>query len=206
MTKSKVKLYQHDLPLEHGLHGNLAIDTEAMGLNYVRDRLCLIQICDEHGNICIVQFNSNFDAPILKQLLSDNNRIMIMHYARFDMMMIKYYLQVDIQNIFCTKIASKLVRTYTDSHGLKELCRELLGKLISKQQQSSDWGRSDLSVEQIEYASSDVIYLHALQSKLEKMLFRENRMELAQKCFSFLQTRISLDLEGFENIDIFAHR
>ena len=199
-------MYKDDLPEGHNLQGNLAVDTEAMGLRYTRDRLCLVQICDEKGKICMVKFSTNFEAPILKQLLSDKQRTIICHYARFDLAMIKQYLGVTVSNVFCTKIASKLVRTYTDLHGLKELCRELLGQHISKQQQSSDWGASELSKEQREYAANDVVYLHKIKHKLEAMLEREGRYNMALACFNCLYTRIELDLHGFEALDIFAHK
>ena len=203
---SNIKIYNDDLPADHNLQGDLAVDTEAMGLDYIRDRLCLVQICDEKGKICIVKFSTNFAAPILKQLLSDKQRTIICHYARFDLAIIRQYLGIKISNIFCTKIASKLVRTYTDSHGLKELCRELLGQQISKQQQSSDWGASKLSKEQIAYAAADVMYLHNIKCKLETMLEREGRSNIALECFNCLNTRIDLDLQGFEAVDIFAHK
>jgi ribonuclease D len=202
----KIQVFKNDIPDDFILEGNLAIDTETMGLNISRDRLCVVQISDINGKVALVKFDGNdYSAPNLSQLLADSSRIMIFHYARFDVAVIKKYLNVNIENIFCTKIASKLVRTYTDSHGLKELCKELLDTQISKQQQSSDWGASILSKDQITYAASDVLYLHQLKHRLETMLARENRLELAQKLFKVLHLRVELDLLGFQDCDIFAH-
>jgi ribonuclease D len=200
-----IEVFKNDLPDGFNLVGDLAIDTETMGLNIHRDRLCLIQICDEAGKICLVQFLGEvYDSPVLKSILLDKNRTKIFHFGRFDIASIKYYLDIDLQNIFCTKIASRLVRTYTDSHGLKELCRELLGVQISKQQQSSDWG-GVLSQDQHEYAARDVLYLHQLRDKLTLMLKREDRLDVAQKLFEFLPIRADLDLRGWSEIDIFSH-
>lgn len=177
-----------------------------MGLNFHRDRLCTVQFCDQAGNGYIVHFESRkYNASNLVKLLSDKNRVKIFHFARFDVAIMEYYLGVKIENIFCTKIASKLVRTYTDSHGLKELCRELLGIQISKQQQSSDWGTNQLSNDQKEYALKDVLYLHQLKEILTTMLVRENRMEIAQQLFDFLPIRARLDIMGWNEIDIFSH-
>lgn len=177
-----------------------------MGLKIHRDKLCVIQICDAIGNIYLVQFtDGQYNAPILSNLLSDSQRGKIFHFARFDISILEHYLKIKISNIFCTKIASKLVRTYTDSHGLKELCRELLGVQISKYQQSSDWGTPNLSIDQQEYAARDVIYLHQLKTILTSMLIRENRLTIAQKLFDFLPVRAELDILGWEEIDIFAH-
>lgn len=188
------------------LEGDIAIDTEAMGLNFHRDRLCTVQFCDAKQQSYIVQFeNGKYNAPNLAKLLTDPNRVKIFHFARFDVAIIKHYLGIDINNIFCTKIASRLIRTYTDSHGLKELCRELLGIQLSKQHQSSDWGTTIFSKEQQEYAISDVIYLHKLRNILTDMLVRENRIDMAKKLFAFLPTRTELDLMGWEEVDIFAH-
>lgn len=195
-----------DLPSDVKLQGDLAIDTETMGLNLLRDKLCVVQIADSAGSIHVIKFrDSNYDAPNLKLLLSDASRQKIFHFARFDVASIKQYLNVDMENIFCTKIASKLVRTYTDSHGLKELCRELLSVQISKQQQSSDWGNDSLTEEQLQYAAGDVVYLHELRGILTNMLVREGRMEMAEKLFAFLVIRAELDLIGWNEIDIFAH-
>lgn len=177
-----------------------------MGLVNRRDRLCLLQLSDGKGDVHLVQFaRGAYDAPNLKKLLSDTERVKLFHFARFDVAIIRYYLGVLPVNIYCTRTASKLVRTFTDRHGLKELCKELLGKDISKQQQSSDWGSEDLSQEQKEYAAADVLYLHQLRDILDVMLAREGRTELAQACFNFLPARAMLDLSGWEETDIFAH-
>jgi len=200
-------LYQNDLPNNLIFSGNsIAIDTEAMGLNIGRDRLCLIQISAGDGNCHLVKFSqNNFQAPNLKKLLSNNDILKIFHYGRFDLAILKHHLQIEIKNIYCTKIASKLVRTYTDSHGLKTICEELLGIEISKKQQSSDWGNNEISDKQIDYASSDVLYLHSLKEKLDTMLIRENRMEIYKSCVEFLPIRVDLDLAGFSSVDIFSH-
>ena len=201
-----VFFHKNDLPSDLKLSSSIAIDTETMGLNVKRDRLCLLQLSVGDGNAHIVQFEqNNYIAPNLKNVLDDNAVEKIFHYARFDMAALKYYLKVDINNVYCTKIASKLVRTYTDSHGLKSICEELLGVEISKKQQSSDWGNLTINSKQIDYASSDVLYLHALKNKLNDMLIRENRFELFKSCINFLPTRVNLDLLGFENVDIFSH-
>ena len=194
------------MPQGFHLSGDLAIDTETMGLNLQRDRLCLLQISNGDGNAYLINFiNKNFDAPNLKEMLLDTTRCKIFHYARFDLAAIKKYLEIDLENIFCTKIASKLVRTYTDSHGLKDLCRELLAVQISKQQQSSYWGTTELTSDQQEYAAKDVLYLHQIRSILQKMLDTENRSEIAQHIFKFLPIRANLDLMGWNEIDIFMH-
>ena len=198
-------LYKNDLDNDIVFKGPVAIDTEAMGLDPARDRLCLIQIFDGETDCHMVQFeSSNTTSPNLVNLLSDKEIQKIFHYARFDMAALKHALKVDIQNIYCTKIASKIARTYTNNHGLKDLCKELLGVEISKKQQSSDWGSSTLSKEQIAYAANDVIYLHQIKNKLDEMLLRENRQLLVNSCLSFLPTRVELDLRGWEN-DIFSH-
>lgn len=177
-----------------------------MGLKIHRDKLCVVQICDAAGNTYLVQFtNEQYNAHVLSSFISDQKRVKIFHFARFDVSILAHYLKIKINNIFCTKIASKLVRTYTDSHGLKELCRELLGVQISKHQQSSDWGALNLSTDQQEYAARDVIYLHQLRTILTNMLIRENRLTIAQKLFDFLPVRAELDILGWEDIDIFAH-
>lgn len=204
--KSKVQLFQNDIPDDAKVIGDLAIDTEAMGLNFHRDRLCTVQFCDEEQNNYIVQFTGDdYTAPNLKKLLSDKKRVKIFHFARFDAAIIEFYLGVELSNIYCTKIASKLIRTYTDHHGLKDLVRELLGINISKAQQSSDWGNNKLSKDQLDYAIKDVIYLHQIREILTDMLKRENRLELAQKIFDFLPTRAKLDILGWNNNDIFSH-
>jgi ribonuclease D len=195
-----------DLPKDLVLKGDLAIDTEAMGLNNHRDRLCLVQLADESGEIHLVHFkNQNFDAPNLKKVLNDDSRMKIFHFARFDVAIIQHYLQIDISNIFCTKISSKLCRTYTNYHSLLDLCQELLGVKISKQQQSSDWGADTLNKNQLQYAAQDVKYLHQLRDKLIVLLNREGRLEIADECFNFLPTKTKLDLLGWIDLDIFAH-
>lgn len=177
-----------------------------MGLDLNRDRLCVIQISNGDGDAYLVQFSKgNYQAPNLKSVLLDENRGKIFHFARFDLAAIKKYLNIELSNIFCTKIASKLVRTYTEHHGLKDLCKELLGINISKQQQSSYWGTGQLSADQKEYASKDVIYLHSLRKVLIQMLILENRDNIASKLFEFLPTRVNLDLMGWNDIDIFSH-
>jgi ribonuclease D len=201
-----VDLYREDLPDGLTLGDSVAIDTETMGLDPHRDRLCLIQLSAGDGNCHLVQFpQGRYDAPNLKRLLSDPKITKIFHYARFDLAMIRQYLNVDCRPVYCTKIASRLIRTYTDRHGLKDLCKELLGVDMSKQQQSSDWGREKLSAEQLEYAASDVLYLHRIRETLDAMLLRENRSDLASAAFAFLPTRAALDLDGFAETDIFAH-
>ena len=198
-------LYKNDLDDGIVFKGNVAIDTEAMGLDPARDRLCLIQIFDGETDCHMVQFeNSNTESPNLIKLLNDEKIEKIFHYARFDMAALKHALKIDVRNVYCTKIASKIARTYTNNHGLKDLCKELLGVEISKKQQSSDWGNSNLSKEQIAYAANDVIYLHQIKDRLDEMLIRENRQLLVDACLSFLPTRVDLDLRGWEN-DIFSH-
>lgn len=200
-----IHYHQFDLPNEVKLHGDIAIDTEAMGLNIKRDRLCVVQLSDGNGDIHLVHFPKPiYNSPNLASILEDKNRVKIMHFARFDLAILQYYLQIDMDNIFCTKIASRLSRTYTDYHGLKDLCHELLEVKISKQQQTSDWGAENLSKDQQSYAASDVAYLHRLRNKLVEMLQREGRLEIAYSCFNFLKTRTNLDISGWE-YDIFAH-
>ena len=198
-------LYKNDLDDGIVFKGNVAIDTEAMGLDPARDRLCLIQIFDGKTDCHMVQFeNLNTESPNLIKLLNDENIQKIFHYARFDMAALKHALKIDVKNVYCTKIASKIARTYTNNHGLKDLCKELLSVEISKKQQSSDWGNSNLSKEQIAYAANDVIYLHQIKNKLDEILVREDRQILVDACLSFLPTRVELDLRGWEN-DIFSH-
>ena len=195
-----------DLPPNLDLGTVVAIDSETMGLKPHRDRLCLIQLSSGDGNAHLVKFEQqNYNAPNLVKLLENPDITKIFHYARFDVAVINKYLQAQIDSIYCTKIASKLVRTYTDKHGLKDLCKELLLLDLSKQQQSSDWGAKDLTEEQKIYAASDVLYLHKIKEILDQRLLREERNELAYFCFKFLQTRANLDLIGFENEDIFSH-
>jgi ribonuclease D len=198
-------LYQNDLPSDLNLGDSIAIDTETTGLSLKRDRLCVIQISNGNGDAHLVRFDKgNYNAPNLKKLLSDEKVLKIFHFARFDLAVLKSHLGLEIKNIYCTKIASKLIRTYTDAHGLKAICKELINVELSKDQQSSDWGNENISEDQIKYAASDVLYLHRLKEKLDEMLKREGRMEIANQCFGFLQTRSSLDLIGFES-DIFSH-
>ncbi|MFN9497230.1 MAG: ribonuclease D [Erythrobacteraceae bacterium] len=187
--------------------GAIAIDTETMGLVTPRDRLCVVQLSDGSGDEHLVRFNpgSSYDAPNLKALLADTSRVKLYHFARFDLAALYHYLGVMAGPVFCTKIASRLTRTYTDRHGLKNLVEELLGENLSKQQQSSDWGGPVLSDAQRDYAASDVRYLHRLQAELTARLEREGRMEIAQACFDFLPTRALLDLAGWPEADIFAH-
>lgn len=201
-----IHLYKGDIPDSLHLPGDLAVDTEAMGLQNARDRLCLVQLSNGDGNAHLVQFAPrSYEAPNLKALLSDASRQKILHFARFDVAIIRMYLGVLMGNIYCTRTASRLARTYTDKHGYKELCKELLGVEISKQQQSSDWGAEILTAEQQGYAAADVLHLHALRDKLTTMLTREGRMPLAQAAFDFLPARAMLDIAGWAEVDIFAH-
>jgi len=202
-----VHLHEEDLPEGVLAPGPIAVDTETMGLITQRDRLCVVQISDGRGDEHLVRFRpgSDFAAPNLKAVLADPARLKLYHFARFDLAAIEHYLGVVAAPVFCTKIASKLVRTYTDRHGLKDLVRELLGKEISKQQQSSDWGGAELSEAQREYAASDVRHLHAMHAILVERLARENRTDLAQACFDFLPARARLDLAGWPDHDIFSH-
>jgi len=198
--------YKNDLPAGLALKGDLAVDTEAMGLVGGRDRLCMVQLSAGDGHAHLVQFaQGNYDAPNLKKLLADPARLKIFHFARFDLAIMMRYLGIVAAPVWCTRTASRLVRTYTDKHGYKDLCRELLNVDISKQQQTSDWGADALLPEQLEYAAADVLHLHRLKEKLAGMLAREEREELAQACFDFLPHRAMLDVAGFENEDIFAH-
>jgi ribonuclease D len=202
----KIHLHKGDLPAGLDLGPLVAIDTETLGLNPNRDRLCLAQLSAGDGVCHAVQFAAGqYAAPNLKQLLTDPKVTKLFHFARFDIAMFRRYLGVDCKPIYCTKIASKLVRTYTDRHGLKDLVRELLGVELSKEQQSSDWGAADLTEKQLTYAASDVAYLHQLKTILDTMLARENRSHLAKACFDFLPSRAELDLAGWEETDIFAH-
>ncbi len=205
-TNPKITLHRGDLPLGLSFGGSVAVDTETLGLEPQRDRLCLAQLSAGDGTAHLVQFPpGEFAAPRLEALLADRAVLKIFHFARFDVAMLKRYLGVETGPIYCTKIASKLVRTYTDRHGLKDLCRELLGVELAKEQQSSDWGAAELSPEQLKYAAADVLHLHALKSRLDDMLAREHRTELAQACFDFLPVRARLDLAGWAGQDIFEH-
>ena len=203
-----VYFHEEDLPAGVLAEGaDLAVDTETMGLITHRDRLCLVQISDGQGDEHLVRFgvNSSYDAPNLKAVLADPARVKLYHFGRFDLAAIEYWLGVTAAPVFCTKIASKLTRTYTDRHGLKMLVNELLGEDISKQQQSSDWGAPEINDAQREYAASDVRFLHRMRDIFEERLLRENRMEIAQACFEFLPTRARLDIAGWPNADIFSH-
>ncbi len=202
-----VHFHEEDLPAGVLGDGPLAVDTETMGLITPRDRLCLVQISDGGPDEHLVRFgpDSTYDAPNLKAVLADPSRTKLYHFARFDLAAIEHYLGVMAAPVFCTKIASKLVRTYTDRHGLKNLVEELLGENISKQQQSSDWGGPVINDAQREYAASDVRYLHRMRAELDKRLEREGRAEMAQACFDFLPTRARLDIAGWADHDIFSH-
>ena len=202
-----VYFHEEDLPAGALGDGPVAVDTETMGLNSHRDRLCLVQISDGRGDEHLVRFGpgSRYDAPNLRSVLADPNRLKLYHFARFDLAAIELYLGVTAAPVYCTKTASRLVRTYTDRHGLKDLVRELLGQEISKQQQSSDWGGPVLSEAQKDYAASDVRFLHGLKAELDRRLEREGRTALAQACFDFLPHRARLDLAGWPEVDIFAH-
>ncbi len=206
-----VKLHRHDLPDGLDLGPVIAVDTETMGLDPRRDRLCLVQLSAGDGTAHMVQIvppahgGRGADCPNLKALLADPARVKLMHFGRFDVAMLQKSLGIVVAPVKCTKIAAKLVRTFTDRHGLKDLCKELLGIDLSKQQQTSDWGAAELTPEQLNYAASDVLYLHALWAKLEATLRREGRLELAEACFAFLPTRGTLDVLGWDTPDIFSH-
>jgi ribonuclease D len=201
-----VELSQGDLPDSVRFGAAVAVDTETMGLNPHRDRLCLVQLSGGNGDAHIVRLaGGQYAAPRLKALLTDPAVLKIFHFARFDIAVLKRFLGVMPQPIYCTKIASKLCRTFTDRHGLKDLARDILNVELSKEQQSSDWGAADLTPAQLKYAASDVLHLHALRAKLDEMLAREGRKELAESCFRFLPTRAELDLAGWVEDDIFAH-
>ena len=200
------RLHRGDLPNLNNYKGSVAIDTETMGLDHLRDRLCVVQLSPGDGSADVVQVAAGqTDAPNIKRLLADTSVLKIFHYARFDVATLYKAFGVMPAPVYCTKIASRLARTYTDKHGLKELVRELTGTELSKQLQLSDWGSEQLTDAQIAYAASDVLHLHALKEKLDAMLAREGRTELAQACFRFLPDRARLDLEGWANEDIFAH-
>jgi ribonuclease D len=201
-----IKLYKGDLPPGLDFGSSVAVDTETLGLVPRRDKLCLVQLSAGDGNAHLVQVDrSSYDAPNLKALFADEKVTKIFHYARFDVAVIKHYLGVDVSPLYCTKIASKLTRTYTDRHGLKDLVKELLGIELNKQQQSSDWGAHMLSDSQKQYAAQDVLYLHELKSRLDQMLSREGREAVAKACFDFIPTRAALDLSGWTEDDVFAH-
>ena len=211
MAAAAVLVHQHDLPSTLHFGPLVAVDTETMGLDPRRDRLCLVQLSNGDGHVHCVQLipeaqgGRGYDCPNLKRILSDRDITKLFHFARFDMKILRQALDITVSPVRCTKIASKFVRTFTDRHGLKDLCRDLLGIELSKQQQSSDWGNEELTSEQIEYAASDVLYLHDLWNKLELLLKREGRLDLAERCFAFLPTRAQLDLLGYDEPDIFCH-
>lgn len=201
-----VHLHKGDLPKDVSFGASVAIDTETLGLNPLRDRLCLVQLSAGDGIAHLVQFTrDDYAAPRLKKLLADAKVLKIFHFARFDLASLAQHLGVMPGPVYCTKIASRLTRTFTDRHGLRDLCRDLAGVDLSKQQQSSDWGAAKLTPEQLNYAASDVLYLHQLREKLDAMLKREGRTAMAQSCFDFLPTRARLDLAGWSEDDIFAH-
>ena len=206
--KDEKKHFVHltDLPPDIVWPDSVAVDVETMGLHPHRDRLCLVQLCIGSVGVChLVQFHGVYNAPHLVSMLCNPNITKIFHFARFDLAVLKVYLGVDCTPIYCTKIASRLARTYTDRHGLKALCKDLLGVDISKHQQCSDWGATTLTDEQIKYAKQDVLYLHALKAYLDKLLEREDRKKFAQQCFTFLPTLVEMDLVGWSHEDIFDH-
>ena len=201
-------VHKGDLPANFKHNGIVAVDSETLGLNPLRDRLCVVQLCGGDGDAHLVQLNvDTYDtAHNLHALMEDADVVKVFHYARFDVAVIKHYLGAECRNIYCTKIASKLVRTYTDRHGLKDVCRELVGVELDKQQQSSDWAAEELTPQQQKYAANDVLYLHEIKEKLDMMLARSGREALAQACFDFLKIRGELDLAGWADTDIFSHK
>jgi len=202
----KIRLHKGDLPDGLDLGRSVAVDTETLGLNPARDRLCLVQLSSGDGSAHLVQFaRDEYQAPNLKRLLTDQSVLKLFHFARFDLATLRRYVGVMASPVYCTRTASKLARTYTDKHGLKDLVKELLDIDLSKQQQSSDWGAANLTEQQLAYAANDVAFLHRLKEGLDAMLLREGRMELAQASFAFLPARAELDLAGWGDIDIFAH-
>ena len=211
MANATIHLHRHDLPDGLSLGPVVAVDTETMGLRPHRDRLCLVQMSSGDGHVHLVQLippalgGRGFDCPNLSQLMADPAIVKLFHFARFDVAVLQHSLGIAVAPVRCTKIAAKLIRTFTDKHGLKDLCKELLGVDLSKQQQTSDWGAVELTSEQLTYAASDVLYLHRLWEKLDALLVREGRRGLAQECFDFLPTRGRLDLLGYEDPDIFHH-
>lgn len=202
---NNITLHRGDVPADLDLGKIIAVDTEAMGLNPARDALCVVQISSGDGRAHVVQLNRDYDCPNLKAMMSDPDILKIFHFARFDVAMMQKWLGITCAPIWCTKIASKLARTYTDRHGLKDVTRELVGADMNKAQQSSDWGAEKLSDAQLQYCASDVLYLHKIRDGLTAMLDREGRTDLAQSCFDFLPIRAQLDLAGWEDTDIFAH-
>lgn len=207
MAKPEITLHHGDIPSGLDFGPSVAIDTESLGLNWARDRLCLVQLSSGDGSAHLVQFApGQYDAPNLKRLLADQQVTKLFHFGRADLAMLSFYLGVMASPVYCTKIASVLARTFSDRHSLKDLTRDLLGIELAKEQQTSDWGAENLTDEQKTYAASDVLYLHRLREKLDAMLVREGRMHLAQAAFSFLPARAALDIAGWDGIDIFAHR
>lgn len=207
MASPDITLHHGDIPAGLSFGSAVAVDTESLGLNWSRDRLCLVQLSAGDGKAHLVQFGANqYDAPNLKKLMGDPAVTKLFHFARADLAMISHYLGVMPKPVYCTKIASVLARTFTDKHGLKDIVKDLLGFDLAKEQQTSDWGAPTLSPEQLSYAASDVLYLHRLREKLDAMLSRENRQHLARAAFDFLPGRAELDLSGWENVDIFSHR
>jgi ribonuclease D len=211
MPNGTIHLHRHDLPDGLSLGPVVAVDTETMGLNPHRDRLCLVQLSGGDGHAHLVQLvptklgGRGYDCSNLARMMADPGVVKLMHFARFDVAVLQHSLGITVAPVRCTKIAARLVRTFTDRHGLKDLCKELLGIELSKQQQSSDWGAVELTPEQMAYAASDVLHLHALWARLEALLIREGRLELAEACYAFLPARARLDLLGYEQPDIFAH-
>ena len=211
MPTGPIHLHRHDLPDGLDLGPVIAVDTETMGLNPHRDRLCLVQMSSGDGAAHLVQLipaslgGRGYDAPNLARLMADTSVTKLMHFARFDVAVLQRALNITVTPVKCTKIAAKLVRTFTDRHGLKDLCRELVGVELSKQQQTSDWGAPELTAEQMAYAASDVLYLHRLWERMEALLIREDRLALAEACFAFLPARCRLDLLGYDDPDIFSH-
>jgi ribonuclease D len=203
----KIELHEGDLPRGLDLGEAVAVDTETMGLNPARDRLCVVQLSAGDGAAHLVRFaaGAGYDCPNLRALLADPARLKLFHYARFDLAVLRRFLGVDCRPVYCTKVASKLARTYTDRHGLKDLCREVLGLELDKAEQSSDWGAPELSESQLRYAARDVAHLHRLRERLDSMLAREGRRGLAEACFGFLPTQAELDLAGWPDHDVFAH-
>ena len=202
----KIKLHNNDLPKNIKFTKSVAIDTETMGLNPLRDRLCLVQLSDGNDVCHLIQIKNITTKPKnLINILKNNKILKIFHFARFDVAILKHTFKIDINNIYCTKIASKLARTFTDKHGYKDLCKELLNVEISKSEQTTDWGKKILTLKQQQYAATDVFYLHKIRNELNKILTREDRLDLCKACFKFIQYRTNLDLKGWNNQDIFNH-
>lgn len=203
---TNIFFHKDDLAEGVKFQNSVAVDSETLGLRPERDPLCLVQLSSGDGTAHLVQLNrENYNAPNLKRVLSDKKCQKIFHFARFDVAVLKKYLNIDCEPVYCTKIVSKLVRTYTDKHGLKDLCKELINIDLSKQQQSSNWGAKELTEDQKLYAASDVLYLHQLKDILDQELLKLDRKDIADQCFSFIKTRVDLDLKGWPDIDIFSH-